>query len=65
MYSPIPNVTTNTPYIQLLQGHDDRDGIQGPPEQAGTPGRDGTNGIDGIKGNKGERGQQGPPGPRN
>ena len=63
--SPTTNVTTNTPYIQILQGRDGRDGIQGPPGLAGTPGRDGTNGKDGTKGNKGEPGPQGPPGPRN
>ena len=63
--SPTPNVTTNTPYIQILQGRDGRDGIQGPPGLAGTPGRDGTNGKDGSKGNKGEPGPPGPPGPRN
>ena len=62
---PAPNVTTNTPYIQILQGRDGRDGIQGPTGQAGTPGRDGINGKDGSKGNKGEPGPQGPPGPRN
>ena len=63
--SPTPNVTTNTPYIQILQGRDGRDGIQGPPGPAGTPGRDGISGKDGIKGEKGEPGLQGPPGPRN
>ena len=57
--SPTPNVTTNTPYIQILQGRDGRDGIQGPPGPAGTPGRDGTNGK------KGDRGEPGPSGPRN
>ena len=62
---PTPNVTTNTPYIQILQGRDGRDGIQGPPGLAGTPGRDGTNGKGGSKGNKGEPGPQGPPGPKN
>ena len=62
------NVTTNTPYIQILQrccGRDGRDGIPGPPEPAGPPGKDGTNGKDGIKGDKGEQGQQGPTGPKN
>ena len=63
--SPTPNVTTNTPYIQILQGCDGCDGIQGPPGLTGTPGRDGTNGKDGNKGDKGEPGPQGPPGPRN
>ena len=62
---PTPNATTNTPYIQILQGRDGRDGIQGPPGPAGTPRRDGTNGKDGMKGKKGEPGPQGPPGPRN
>ena len=57
-----PNVTTNTPYIQILQGRDGRDGIQGPP---GPPGRDGTNGKHGMKGEKGESGPPGPSGPRN
>ena len=57
--SPMTNVTTNTPYIQILQGRDGRDGIQGPPGPAGMSGRDGTNGKDGSKGDKGE------PGPRN
>ena len=56
------NVTTNTPYIQILQGRDGRDGMPGPPGPAGPPGKDGTNGKDGVKGDKGE---QGPPGPRN
>ena len=63
--SPTTNVTTNTPYIQILQGRDGRDGIQGPPGLAGTPGRDGTNGKIGSKGDKGESGPQGPPGPNN
>ena len=53
------NVTTNTPYIQIVQG---RDGMPGPPGPAGPHGKDGTNGRDGVKGDKGE---QGPPGPRN
>ena len=63
--SPTTNVTTKTPYIQILQGRDGRDGIQGPPGLAGTPGRDGTNGKDGSKGDKGESGPQGPPGQSN
>ena len=63
--SPTPNVTTNTPYIQILQGRDGRDGIQGPPGPPGTPGRDGTNGKHGMKGEKGEPGPQGSPGPSN
>ena len=63
--SPTPNITTNTPHIQILQGRDGRDGIQGPPGPAGMPGRDGNNGKDSNKGNKGEPGPQGPPGPRN
>ena len=52
--SPTPNITTNTPYIQILQGCDDRDGIQGPPGLAGTPGRDGTNGKNDSKGDEGD-----------
>ena len=59
---PTPNVTTNTPYIEILQG---RDGIQSPPGPPGTPGRNGTNGKDANKGDKKEPGPQGPPGPRN
>ena len=39
--SPTPNITTNTPYIQILQGHDSCDGTPGPPGPADTPGRDG------------------------
>ena len=35
--SPTPNITTNTPYIQILQGHDGRDSIQGPPGPPGIP----------------------------
>ena len=62
--SPTPNVTTNIPYIQVLQGRDGRDGIQGPPGPAGTPGRDGINGKDGSKGEKGDPGPQGPSGSR-
>ena len=57
--SPTPNVTTNEPYIQILQGRDGRDGIQGPPGPADPPGRDGSNGK------KGDRGETGPSGPRN
>ena len=45
--SPTPNVTTNTPYIQILQGCDGCDGIQGPPWPFGPPGKDGINGKDG------------------
>ena len=63
--STTPNVTTNIPFIQILQERDGRDGIQGPPGLAGIPGRDGTNGKDGSKGDKGESEPQGPPGPRN
>ena len=51
--SPTPNVTTNTPYIQILQGHDGRDGMPGP------------SGTDGSNGKKGDRGEPGPSGPRN
>ena len=29
------NVTTNTPYIKILQEHDRRDAILGPPGSAG------------------------------
>ena len=57
--SSISNVTTNTSYIQILQGHDCRDSLPGPPGPAGPPGRDGSNG------NKGDRGEPGPSGPRN
>ena len=53
--SPTPNVTTNTPYIQILQQCNCRDSIPGPPGPAGTPGRDGTNGKDGSKGEPGPR----------
>ena len=63
--SPSPNITTNTHYIQILQGQDGRDGIPGPPGPAGTPGRDDNNGKNDNKGDKGEFGPQGPPGPRN
>ena len=63
--SPTPNVTTNTPYIQILQRRDGCDGIQGPPGPAGTPKKDGINGKNGIKGDKGEPGPREPPGPRN
>ena len=63
--SPTPNITTNTPYIQILQGRDGRDGIQGPSGPPGTPGRDGINGNDGSKGDRGKPGLQGFPGPRN
>ena len=52
------NVTTNTPYIKILQGHDRRDGILGPPGSAGPPGRDSTNGRDGVKGKKKENKDQ-------
>ena len=57
--SPTPNITTNTPYIQILQGRDGRDGIPGPPGPVGPPRRDGSNGK------KGDRGEPGPSGPRN
>ena len=50
------NVTTNTPYIKILQGHDRRDAIFGPPGSGGPPGRDSTNGRDGVKEKKGEQG---------
>ena len=56
------SLTTNAPYIQIVQG---RDEMPGPPRPAGPPGKDGTNGKDGVKGDKGEQGLQGPPGPRN
>ena len=57
--SPTPNVTSNTPYIQILQGRDGRDGMPGCPGPAGPPGRDGSNGK------KGDRGEPGSAGPRN
>ena len=57
--SPTPNVTTNTSCIQILQGHDCRDGLPGPPGPAGPPGRDGSNGK------KGDKGEPGPSGPGN
>ena len=53
------DVTTNTPYIQIVQGRDGRDGMPGYPGIAGPPGKDGTNGKDGEKGDKGEQGPQG------
>ena len=63
--SSTPNVTTNTPYIQILQGRNGRDGIQGPPGPLGTTKRDGINGKDCSKKDKGEPGPQEPTGPRN
>ena len=59
------DATTNTPYIQIVQGRDGRDGMPGLPGIAGPPGKDGINGKDGVKGDKGEQGPKGPPGPRN
>ena len=58
------DATTNTPYIQIVQGRDGHNGMPGLPGIAGPPGKDGTNGKDGEKGDKGEQGLQGPPGPR-
>ena len=52
-------------YIQILQGHNGRGGIQDPPGPLGTTERDGINGKDGSKGDKGEPGPQEPTGPRN
>ena len=50
------NVTTNTPYIKILQGHDRCNATLGPTGSGGPPGRDSTNGRDGVKGKKGEQG---------
>ena len=50
------NVTTNTPYIRILQGHDRHGAIFDPPGSGGPPGRDSTNGRDGMKGKKEEQG---------
>ena len=56
--SPTSNITTNTPYIQILQGHDCRDGLPGPPGPAGPPGRDGSNGKKGDKGKEDPQDQE-------